>query len=319
MAAGVVAAAGRGVGGGVLQQFLDLGRGQARVLGLDEGHGAGDEGRRGARAPAFVVRAVGVGDDDVDAGGADGGVPVAGGELGLPAAAVDGGDRDDARVGGGVGDAVARLAAVARGGDDHHALAEGVLDGLVLARLVVGGVAVVPEGQVDHVGAVVGGPADALGEGAALAVAGLGAAGVALLEDHPDRQDPCLRGDAEDALAAAGAVAVPGDDAGHGGAVAGPGAVAAAGAHADEVGALEDLAGEVGVGVVDPGVEDGHGHPVAPGGAPGLFGAQRQQAPLAVPDGVGGGRGRGGGREQASTRRRGRARRRFIAWPPGRG
>ncbi len=300
VAAGVVAAAGRGVGGGVLQELLDLGRGQVRVRGPDQGHGSGDEGGGGAGAPALVVGAVGVGDDDVDAGGADAGVPVAGGEGRLPAAAVDGGDGDDAGVGGRVGGVVAVAAAVARGGDHDDALGEGVLDGLVLGGLVVGGGAVVAEREVDHVGAVVGGPADALGEGGALALTGLGAARVALFEDHADREDPRLRGDAEDALAAVAAVAVPGDDPGHGGAVAGPGGVAGAGAQADEVGAFEDLSGEVGVAGVDAGVEDGDGDPVALGDAPGLLGAQGRQAPLAVTDGVGGGRGRGGAGEDGA-------------------
>lgn len=195
---------------------------------------------------------------------------------------------------------VALAAAVARRGDDDHALGEGVLDGLVLGGLVVRGVAVVAEREVDHARAVVGGPADALGEGAALVLTGLGPARVALFEDHADREDLRLRGDAEDALAAVGAVAVPGDDPGHGGAVPGPGAVAAAGAHADQVGAVEDLAGQVGMGGVDPGVEDGDGDPVAPGGAPGLLGAQGREAPLAVADGIGGRRRRAGGDEEGA-------------------
>ena len=72
---------------------------------------------------------------------------------------------------------VTLLAAVAGGGDDDGALCEGVLDGGFLGGLGVGGLAVVAEGEVDDVGALVGGPADAFGEGVAAGVAGLPRAG----------------------------------------------------------------------------------------------------------------------------------------------
>lgn len=247
---------------------------------------------------------VGVGDDDVDAGRADRGVPAAGGEGGSGAVAVDGGRGDDARVGGRVGDVVALLTAVAGRGDDDRALLQRVLDGLVLGGLGVGGDGVVAEGEVDDVGALVGGPADAFGEGVAAGVAGLGALRVAVLQDHPDGQDLRLRGDAQDAVGVAVAVAVTGDDAGHRGAVAGPRTATRPGPEADHVLAGEHVAGEVGMVGLDTGVQDGDGDAGALRGLPGLLGVQGLQGPLLGPDavGVGGGgrhEGDGGGEEAA--------------------
>src|SRR5690606_7990676 len=292
-ARGVVAAAGGGVAGGVRQEGLELRRGEVGVGGAQQGDGAGDERGGGTGAPALVVLAVGVGDDHVDAGGADRGVPAAGGEGRAGAVPVDGGGGDDAGVGGGVRDAVALLAAVARRGDHGDALAQRVLDGLVLAGVGVGGGGVVAEGEVDDVGAVVGGPADALGEGVAPGAAGLGPGGVAVLQDDADGQDPRLGRDTHDALGAAGAVSVAVDDPGHGGAVPGPGPVAGAGAEADQVLAGEDVAGQVGVVGVDAGVEDGDGDARALRGLPRLLGAHGLQAPLAGADAVRVGRGGG--------------------------
>ncbi len=211
------------------------------------------------------------------------------------------------RVGGRVGDVVALVAAVARGGDDDHALLQGVLHRLVLARLGVRGVGVVAEGEVDDVGAVVGGPADAVGEGVAAGGAGLGAGGVAVLQDHPDGQDLRLGGDAQDAVGAAGSVAVPGDDAGHGGAVPAPGAVAGLGAEADHVLGGQDVAGEVRVVGLDAGVQDGDGDAAALRGLPGLVQVEGGQGPLLGADavGVGGGgrqQGEGAGEQQAHRR-----------------
>ncbi|CAM5426431.1 hypothetical protein STENM36S_08808 [Streptomyces tendae] len=294
-AAGVVAALGGGVAGGVLQDGLDLGRGEAGVGRLHQGGGPGDEGGGGAGAPALVVAVVRIGDDHVDAGGADRGVPAAGGEGGAGAVAVDGGRGDHARVGGRVGDVVALLAAVPGRGDDDHALPEGVLDGLVLGGLRVGGGGVVAQGEVDDVGAVVGGPADAFGQGVAAGLAGLGAGGVAVLQDHAQGEDLGLRGDAHDAFGVSGAVSVTGDDPGHGGAVPGPGAVALARAEADQVLAGEDVAGEVGVVGLDAGVQDGDGDARALGGAPRLLGVHGVQGPLLGADAVGV---RGGGRDE---------------------
>lgn len=165
--AGVVPAGRRGAAGRVREELLDLGGREPRVRGADQGDGAGDERGGGGGAPLHVVLLVGCGDDDVDPGCADGGVPAAGGERGVGAVPVDGGDRDHAGVGGGVRDVVALLAAVARGGDDDGPLLQRVLDGGVLAGLGVRGLAVVAEREVDDVGAVVGGPADAVGEGRA--------------------------------------------------------------------------------------------------------------------------------------------------------
>ncbi len=284
---GVVTAAAGAVPGGVLQEAFDLDGGQLRVGGPDEGDGAGDGGRGGAGAPPLVVAAVGVGEDDVVAGGADRGVPAAGGEGGAFAEAVDGGDGDDARVGRRVGDVVALLAAVPGGGDDHGALLQGVLDGGVLGGLGVGGLAVVAEGEVDDVGALVGGPADALGQRAAPGGAGLLAGGVAVLQDHPDREDLGLGGDAHHAVAVLGPVAVTGDDRGHGGAVAGPGPVTGTGAEPYEVLAVQDVALQVGVVGVDAGVQDRDGDALALGGAPGVLGVERLQAPLLGADAVG--------------------------------
>ncbi len=266
--------------------------------GLDQGDRSGDEGGRGAGAPALVVLVVGVRDDDVDAGGADRGVPAAGGEGGAGAELVDGGRGDDARIGGRVRDAVAPLAAVAGRGDHDGALLQGVLDGLVLTGFGVGGLGVVAEGEVDDVGAVVGGPADALGEGVSPGTAGLGAGGIAVLQDDADGEDPGLGGDAHDTVAVVGAVSVPGDDACHRGAVPGPGAVAAAGSEADHVLAFEDVADEVRVVVLDAGVEDGDGDARALGGLPGLLGVHGVQGPLLGANGVSV---RGGGRQDGQA------------------
>ena len=175
------------------------------------------------------------------------------------------------------------------------ALLQRVLDGLVLGGLGVRGGGVVAEGEVDDVGAVVGGPADALGEGVAAGVAGLGAGRVAVLEDHADGEDLRLGGDAHHAVAVAEAVSVTGDDAGHGGAVPGPGAVAPRGPEADHVLAGEDVADEVGVVGLDAGVEDGDGDALALGGLPGLLGVHGVQGPLLGADAVGVG---GGGRHE---------------------
>ncbi len=268
--------------------------------GLDERDRAGDEGGGGARAPALVVLVVGVGDDDVDAGGADRGVPAAGGEGGAGAQAVDGGRGDHARVGGRVGDVVALLAAVAGRGDDDGTLLQGVLDGLVLGGFGVGGGGVVAQGEVDDVGTLVGGPADALGERVAAGAAGLGARRVAVLENHPDGKDLRLGGDTHDAVAVPDAVSVACDDAGHRGAVAGPGAVALLRAEADHVLAREDVAVQVGVVGLDTGVQDGDGDARPLGGAPGLLGVHGVQGPLLGAYAVGV---RGGGRDQRDRRR----------------
>ncbi len=256
---------------------------------------------------------VGVGDDDVDAGGADGGVPAAGGEGGAGSGAVDGGGGDDARIGGRVGDVVALLTAVARGGDDDHALLQGVLDGRVLGGFGVRGGGVVAEGEVDDVGAVVGGPADALGEGVAAGAAGLGAGGIAVLQDHADGEDLRLGGDTEDAVGVARAVSVAGDDAGHGGAVPGPGTVARLGSEADQVLAGEDVADQVGVVGLDAGVQDGDGDAVALRGLPGLLGVHGLQGPLLGADAVGV---RGGSGEKDEARGEQDA---DGSGPPGRG
>lgn len=219
--------------------------------------------------------------------------------------AVDGGGRDHSGVRGRVGDVVALLAAVARGGDDDGALLQCVLDGGVLGGFRVGGDGVVAEGEIDDVGAVVGGPADAVGECAAPAGAGFLAGRVAVLEDHADGQDLRLGGDAEYAVVAARAVAVTGDDPGHGGAVPRPGAVAPLGSEADEVLGGQDVALEVGVGFVHTGVEDGDRDALALGRAPGLLGVHGVQAPLLGADGVGVGGGRREQREGRGGRERG--------------
>ncbi len=281
---------------------------------LDQGGGSGDEGGGGAGAPALVVLLVGVGDDDVDPGGADGGVPAAGGEGGAGPGAVDGGDGDDARVGGRVGDAVTLLTAVAGGGHDDHTLLQGVLDGLVLGGFGVRGGRVVAEGEVDDIGAVVGGPADAVGQGVAAGAAGLGAGGVAVLEDHADGEDLRLGGDAEDAVVVARAVSVAGDDPGHGGAVPGPGAVAGFGAEADQVLAGEDVADQVRVAGLDAGVQDGDGDALALRGLPNLLRVHGLQGPLLGADAVGVG---GGGREEDEARGEQDAQRRGATCPGG--
>lgn len=252
--------------------------------GADERDRAGDE--RGGRAgsPALVVLTVGVRYDDVDAGGTDGGVPAAGGERGVGAVAVDGRHGDHPGVGRGVRDVVALLAAVSGRRDDDGALGQGVLHGGVLARHGVRGLAVVAEREVDDVGALVGGPADALGEGRAMRLAGLIPRLVGAFEDDADGEDLRLGGDAEDALLAARTVAVGGDDAGYRGAVAGPGTFAAPGPQADEVPARQDRAREVGMAVVDAGVQDRDGDALALGGVPGPFGVQGVEPPLLGPD-----------------------------------
>lgn len=166
----------------------------------------------------------------------------------------------------------------------------------------MGGPGVVAEGEVDDVGAVVGGPADAVREGVATGVAGLGAGRVLVLQDDADGQDLRLRGDSHDAVGVTRSVAVPGDDARHGGAVPGPGHVAAVRAETDQVLVPEHIALEIRVQGVDAGVEDGDGDALALGRAPRLLRVHRVEAPLlgAYAVGVRGGRGhqREGGGEQ---------------------
>lgn len=169
------------------------------------------------------------------------------------------------------------LAPVARRGDDDGTLLQRVLDGGVLAALGMRGCAVVAQGEVDDVGAVVGGPADAVGQGRTAGLAGLVAGRVGGFEDHPDREDLRLGGDAEHSVGAADAVAAAGDDSGHRGAVAGPGAVASPGTEADQVLAVQYLARQVGKAVVDPGVDDGDGDPLALGRLPRPVGVERLQ------------------------------------------
>ncbi len=280
------------------------------MRGPDERGDAGDEGGRRAGAPALVVAAVGVGDDDVDAGRAERSVPAAGGEGRAAAVAVHGGHGDHARVGGRVRGPVALAAAVAGRGHHDGALAQRVLHRRVLAALRVGGLAVVAEREVDDVGAVVGGPADAVGEGRA---AGALAGRVALFEDHPHREDPDAGRDADHPVAALRAVAAAGDDAGHRGAVPGPGRVAAPGPEPDHVLAREHLAPQVGVVGVHAGVEHGDRDALALGRPPGVRGVDGVQRPLLGLDAVGLGHGRR--RQQREAGQRAEHRERARAGP----
>src|SRR5690606_39528486 len=238
--------------------------------------------------------------------------------------AVGGGDREDALVGGGVGLLdVASGAVVARGGDDDDLPGQGLVDGGLEVRVGFGGVGGVLA-DVDDLRLGLDGVADALGEGAGVAVA----VGVVLL----DGDDGCLGGGAREA----GLVGGPGgDDAGDLGAVADGvgGAVLLAAVDGVAVVVLEALGQEVAAALgvdralelrvagVDAGVDDGDAHALALGLGPQRVELDALEGPGAagvggvgvfalVGEGVlrGGRRGEGdrGGQEDRRGRRRGR-------------
>src|SRR5690606_800044 len=163
------------------------------------------------------------------------------------------------------------LALVADRGDHHDALADRVTDGGAL----LGDLVVLAEGEVDHVGAVVGGVPDAARHG----VVGLlgrpvaGVAGVLRLADHPDGQDAGLRGDPDHAVAAAGAVAVPGDQRRHRGAVQARGGDPGVDL-LQHVRPGGDRPPQIRLVRVDAGVDDGDGHAPALGDLPGGLDAE---------------------------------------------
>ncbi|CAO0829925.1 hypothetical protein SMICM17S_02395 [Streptomyces microflavus] len=256
-----------------LRRLLDLGHDlplrPVGVLGLDQRGDSGDV--RGGEAGAVVgaVAAAGDGGDHVHAGGGDADEAAALGEVRAFVVPVGGGDGEDALVRGGVGRLhVAAHAVVARRGDDHDVLGQGVVHRLLQERCGLKGVGGVL-GDVDDVGLRrVGGVADGLGQGLRRSVA----VGVVLL----DRDDRRVGGEAGEA----GALRLAGgDDAGNLGAVAHRvrGAVLLAAFELPAVGVLEVLphqvaarldvhgAGELGVLHVDAGVDDGHPYPL-PGG-----------------------------------------------------
>ena len=162
------------------------------------------------------------------------------------------------------------------------ALAPRVVDGVAEGapeRALEGAAA---EREVDDVGAVVGGPADAgrhVSGGARRRAAAVAVAGV---REHPDHDELGVGGHAGHPAVVVGG---GGRDAGHVGAVAvvvlGRAAAAPGVAvGADAAGRGDDLAGEVLVAEVDAGVDDGDGDPVAAAGGPGLGSADVLEAPL---------------------------------------
>ena len=183
-------------------------------------------------------------------------------------------------------------------GDGEHALRARVRDGVLHRRVEAGdreGLAARdrPQREVHDVGAVVGGPADAVTDVLGGARAGL---------EHLHGQDGGRRRHADDSDAV---VADRGDRSGHGcrvlvvlpvratevAAAARPLTLRTAG----EGGALQDLALKVRLAEVDAGVDDGHHCPGARAARPGLLGLDLLQTPqLGVQRVVGGRLGRGG-------------------------
>src|SRR5690606_5365665 len=241
------------------------------VLGLDERGDARDVGRGEAGAVVEAVAALGDGGDHVDAGCGHVDEVAGLGEGRAFVVAVGGGDREDAFVGGGVGLLdVASGAVVARGGDDDDLPGQGLVDGGLEVRVGFGGVGGVLA-DVDDLRLGLDGVADALGEGAGVAVA----VGVVLL----DGDDGRLGGEAHEAGLAGGP---GGDDAGDLGAVADGvgGAVLLAAVDGIAVVVLEALGQEVAAALgvdralelrvagVDAGVDDGDAHTLALGLGP---------------------------------------------------
>nr|BFE76555.1 hypothetical protein GCM10020092_098560 [Actinoplanes digitatis] len=148
--------------------------------------------------------------------------------------------------------------------DHERALARGVRDGVAQQPAVLG----TAQRQVDDVRALVGGPADALGD-VAVAAAARGA-------EHLDRQDLAVPADAGDADAV---VAARGDHAGGHRAV--PLVVVGVAVVVDEVAARQHPPGEVGQ-LAHPGVHHGDDHAAgAPGRLPGSADIGAGDAPLA--------------------------------------
>ena len=128
---------------------------------------------------------------------------------------------------------------------------------------------------------------------------------VVVFKGHLNRKDLGAGGDARDALGAAGAVPVPGDEASHRRALRTPVRAALRASRLAEVGPLGHAAGQVLLPGVDPGREHRDGH--APAGLRRRpqrgRDVQRAQPPLA---GAGNGRGRRGGSGQRGSHRGGR-------------
>ena len=239
----------------------DLPARQRRVLRPLEG----DDGRGDRRGLAGPVPGIGrpghpAQRRDADAGCGQGQVGVAGGERRHRAGLVDRPDGHHAEAHTGLLHPAARLAAVARRGEQHGAPAQRVVDGLLLgawARLaVVGRRAAAAQRHADHLAAVVGRVPDRLGE--VVIGAGIGST----YERHRDGQQLGARGDAADAEQPR----LPDHDRGHRGAVpeVADVAVDAPVPRLPEVGAGKHVARELGQACVHAGVDLGNRDALAP-------------------------------------------------------
>ncbi|MBD2900447.1 hypothetical protein amrb99_94510 [Actinomadura sp. RB99] len=310
-----------------------LGHQRGRHLGVPRADQRGDPGDQCAgvaRAVGEEVVPAGPGDGQAGAGRGQHDRQVAVGEGRALVRRLRGGDRDDARVGRGVGvrrepvavHELAVVAVVAHGRHHDDALADGVADGVALGGdlSVPAGEADLAERQVDDVGAVVGGVPDALRDGVLrrprAPVARV--ARVLLLADDADGEDPRLGRHPDDAVAAARPVAVPRDQRRHPRAVQVGGLVGAVDG-GEHVGADGDGPGDVLLVRVDAGVHQGDGDVPALGDLPGGVHVQLvEDAALPLPDDVGV-RGRRDEREARAGERRRQQCARGRRAPPARG